>query len=58
MDGSRGTVLPADRRSFLKMAGFAVSATALNGCVRGLEREVVPYLVAPEEGLRRTVELR
>lgn len=41
--------LPADRRSFLKMAGFAVSATALNGCVRGLEREVVPYLVAPEE---------
>ncbi len=54
MDARGGDVLgmdalPADRRSFLKMAGFAVSATALSGCVRGMEREVVPYLVAPEE---------
>ncbi len=41
--------LPVDRRSFLQLAGFAVSAAALNGCTRGLERQVVPYLVAPEE---------
>jgi molybdopterin-containing oxidoreductase family iron-sulfur binding subunit len=37
------------RRDFLKMSGFAVGATALTGCVRGKEREVVPYLVAAEE---------
>ncbi len=38
-----------DRRSFLKMAGFTVGAATLYGCIRGKEREVVPYLVAPEE---------
>ncbi len=38
-----------DRRGFLKMTGFALSATTLSGCLRGREREVVPYLVAPEE---------
>ena len=37
------------RRDFLKMSGFAVGASALTGCVRGKEREVVPYLVATEE---------
>jgi molybdopterin-containing oxidoreductase family iron-sulfur binding subunit len=37
------------RRDFLKMSGFALSATALTGCVRGKERGVVPYLVAREE---------
>jgi molybdopterin-containing oxidoreductase family iron-sulfur binding subunit len=37
------------RRDFLKMSGFAVGVVALNGCVRGKEREVVPYLTAAEE---------
>ena len=37
------------RRDFLRMTGFAIGATATVGCSRGKEREVVPYLVAPEE---------
>ncbi len=42
--------LPAlPRRDFLRLAGFAVGATSLIGCSRGKEREVAPYLVAPEE---------
>lgn len=37
------------RRDFLKLSGFAMGATMLAGCERGSERDVVPYLVSPEE---------
>jgi len=39
----------AGRREFMRMAGFAVGATALMGCSRGVEHGVVPFLVRPEE---------
>ncbi|MGZ5433399.1 MAG: twin-arginine translocation signal domain-containing protein, partial [Thermoanaerobaculia bacterium] len=40
--------LDADRRDFLKMAGFSLAAVAA-GCGRSPVTEAVPYVNAPEE---------
>lgn len=41
--------VPIDRRSFLKAAGFTLSAAALAGCGRSPLKNVIPWMTAPEE---------
>lgn len=38
-----------DRRSFLKMAGFAFAGAALGGCSRSPDQKAIPFLAQPEE---------
>jgi Fe-S-cluster-containing dehydrogenase component len=40
---------PLDRRSFLKAAGFTLSAAAVAGCGRSPLQHVIPWTTAPEE---------
>ena len=39
----------ASRRDFLTRVGFAVAASALTGCSRGVVQKAIPYLNKPEE---------
>jgi molybdopterin-containing oxidoreductase family iron-sulfur binding subunit len=41
----------ASRRTFLKLAGFALAGTALAGCQRAPVRHALPFLVQPEESV-------
>src|SRR5262245_62046705 len=41
--------VPATRRSFLKLAGFAFAGAAFAGCSRSPEQKAIPYLNQPEE---------
>jgi len=43
------TPVSVDRREFLRLAGFAIGATTVVGCSRGVDHGVIPYLVRPEE---------
>lgn len=38
-----------DRRSFLKLAGFAFAGTVMAGCERPVLEKAIPYLIKPEE---------
>jgi len=49
MSRDRKKQFEVDRRDFMRMAGFAIGATTLMGCSRGVEHGVMPYLTRPEE---------